>query len=103
MKKAVKEARSRTKPQLASKSQKPPAKRVPTDNAKTDFIGRLNGVFRIVGDIESPVEPPEAWECCREDDLEKINQAAERLNTEADDVIECQSAGLKPRGKNVQK
>jgi hypothetical protein len=27
-----------------------------------DFIGRLEGVFKVVGDIESPVEPPEAWE-----------------------------------------
>jgi hypothetical protein len=29
---------------------------------KSDFIGRLKGVIRIVGDIESPVVPPEAWE-----------------------------------------
>jgi hypothetical protein len=27
-----------------------------------DFIGQLKGVFRVVGDIESPIEPPEAWE-----------------------------------------
>ncbi|HEY3972240.1 MAG TPA: hypothetical protein VGM18_04500 [Candidatus Sulfotelmatobacter sp.] len=26
-----------------------------------DFIGRLDGVFKIVGDIESPVDPLEAW------------------------------------------
>jgi hypothetical protein len=26
------------------------------------FIGRLKGVFKIVGDDESPVYPPEAWE-----------------------------------------
>ena len=29
---------------------------------KPEFIGRLKGVIRIVGDIESPVVPPEAWE-----------------------------------------
>jgi hypothetical protein len=62
MKKAVKKTRSKTKPQLASKSQKPPAKHVRAHNAKVDFIGRLEGVFKVVGDIESPVEPPEAWE-----------------------------------------
>jgi hypothetical protein len=26
------------------------------------FIGSLKGTFKIVGDIESPVAPPEAWE-----------------------------------------
>jgi hypothetical protein len=29
---------------------------------KREFIGRLDGVFRIVGDIESPLVPPEDWE-----------------------------------------
>jgi hypothetical protein len=29
------------------------------------FIGRLKGIIKIVGDIESPVEPPEAWEVLR--------------------------------------
>jgi hypothetical protein len=62
MKKAVKKARSKPNVHFASNRQKPLAKQVPTDNAKTDFIGRLKGVVRIVGDIESPVVPPEAWE-----------------------------------------
>ena len=26
------------------------------------FVGRLKGMINILGDIESPVEPPEAWE-----------------------------------------
>jgi len=26
------------------------------------FLGRLKGMIKILGDIESPVEPPEAWE-----------------------------------------
>jgi len=30
--------------------------------SKDDFLGRLNGVIRIVGDIESPVVPIEDWE-----------------------------------------
>jgi hypothetical protein len=32
---------------------------------KKPFIERLEGLIRIVGDIESPLEPPEAWECLR--------------------------------------
>jgi hypothetical protein len=36
--------------------------------ASKQFIGRLKGVFKIVGDIESPVEPLEAWETLREFD-----------------------------------
>ncbi len=33
--------------------------------AVAKLIGRLEGVVRIVGDIESPIEPPEAWESLR--------------------------------------
>lgn len=29
---------------------------------KDDFIGRLKGVIKIVGNIEEPLVPPEAWE-----------------------------------------
>jgi len=28
-------------------------------------LGRLKGIIRIVGDIESPVEPPEAWDALK--------------------------------------
>lgn len=31
-------------------------------NPKNEWIGHLKGVFKIVGDIESPAVPPEAWE-----------------------------------------
>jgi hypothetical protein len=30
-----------------------------------EFIGRLNGIFKVVGDIESPLE---GWEILRESD-----------------------------------
>lgn len=93
MKKIGKKVRSRPKPQVISKSRKSATKRVPAHHAKRDFIGRLKGVIRIVGAIESPIEPPDAWECCREDDLERINQAAEGLNPEAADVLEYQAIG----------
>ncbi len=29
---------------------------------KDAWIGRLNGKIRIVGDVEAPLVPPEAWE-----------------------------------------
>ncbi len=106
MKKIVKKVRSRPKSQVISKSRKPVATRVPADKVKPDFIGRLKGIIRIVGDIESPTEPPEAWECCREDDLERINQAAEGLNAESTDMLDYQTieplqcaADAKKRGR----
>jgi prevent-host-death family protein len=47
---------------VITKRGKPVAKLVPMDRAKDDFIGSLKGVFRVVGDIESPAVPPEDWE-----------------------------------------
>jgi hypothetical protein len=91
MKKMLKKIGSTPKSQVISKSRKPVAKPVPARNAKPDFIGRLKGAFRIVGDIESPVVPAEEWECCREDDLERINQVAEGINAESADVLDYQN------------
>jgi hypothetical protein len=62
MKKIARNVRSKAQPRAAGKTGKPVAKRVPRNKVKPDFIGRLKGVFRIVGDIESPIVPPEAWE-----------------------------------------
>jgi hypothetical protein len=45
-----------------AKRRKPVAKPNRRPKKKDDFIGRLNGVIKIVGDIESPIVPPEAWE-----------------------------------------
>ena len=60
------DVRSTREPVVITKRGKPVAKLVPADSGKKDeFIGRLEGVFRIVGDIESPVVPPEAWEVLR--------------------------------------
>ncbi len=33
--------------------------------AEESFIGRLKGVIKVVGDVESPVVPPEAWASAR--------------------------------------
>jgi len=53
------DVRHTREPVLITKRGKPVAKLVPADNSKDDFIGRLQGVFRVVGDIESPLE---GWE-----------------------------------------
>jgi antitoxin (DNA-binding transcriptional repressor) of toxin-antitoxin stability system len=50
---------------IITKRGKPVAKLVPADDTEREFIGRLEGIIRIVGDIESPVEPPEAWDALR--------------------------------------
>lgn len=47
-------------PILITKRGKPVAKLVPVSNGKKDdWIGRLDGVFKVVGDIESPID---GWE-----------------------------------------
>jgi hypothetical protein len=61
MKKVLKKVRSKPRSEPICKNRKPVAKPASAGKAKPDFIGRLEGVFRIVGDIESPIEP-EAWE-----------------------------------------
>jgi len=58
----MEDVRKTREPVLITKRGKAVAKLVPTEKASHDLIGRLEGVVRIVGDIESPIEPPEAWE-----------------------------------------
>jgi len=61
----MEDVRNTREPVVITKRGKPVAKLVPADEENRDFIGRLKGVITIVGDIESPVEPPEAWESSR--------------------------------------
>jgi len=61
----MEDVRTTREPVLITKRGRPVAKLVPTDKSSDDFIGRLEGVVKIVGDIESPVEPPENWEALR--------------------------------------
>jgi prevent-host-death family protein len=56
----MEEVRSTREPLIITKRGKPVAKLVPVDNKEPDFIGRLKGVFRAMGDIESPI--PDEWE-----------------------------------------
>lgn len=50
---------------VITKRGKPVAQLGPVPGAKDNFLGRLEGQFEIVGDIESPVEPLESWEVLR--------------------------------------
>jgi prevent-host-death family protein len=61
----MEDVRSTREPLIITKRGKPVAKLVPAESPKRGFIGSLKGVIRIVGDIESPVVPPEDWESSR--------------------------------------
>jgi prevent-host-death family protein len=50
---------------VITKRGKPVARLVPIDRKKDDFIGSLKGMFRVVGDIESPAVPPGDWKSSR--------------------------------------
>lgn len=52
-------------PVVITKRGKPAAKLVPPGKCSDDIFGCLKGQFEIVGDIESPIVPPEAWEANR--------------------------------------
>ena len=51
-------------PVLITKRGQPIAKLVPADEP-AEFLGRLAGIVKIHGDIESPIESPESWEVLR--------------------------------------
>ncbi len=55
----MEDVRSTRQPILITKRGKPVAKLVPVETGKDEWLGRLKGVIKIVGDIESPIE---GWE-----------------------------------------
>jgi len=59
------EVRATRDPVVITKRGRPVAKLVPADGVRDDFIGRLEGLVKIQGDIESPVEPSGSWEVLR--------------------------------------
>lgn len=61
----MEEVRKNREPVLITKRGKPVAKLVPADKTREELIGRLEGVVSITGDIESPIEPADAWESSR--------------------------------------
>jgi prevent-host-death family protein len=48
-------------PVLITKHGRPVAKLVPAQESARPFLGRLEGIIKITGDIESPVVPAEDW------------------------------------------
>ena len=56
----MEDVRSTKQPLLITKRGKPMAKLVPVEESKDDFIGRLKGVFEVVGNLED--DAPEPWE-----------------------------------------
>jgi prevent-host-death family protein len=63
--KVMDQVRATRQPVVITKRGRPVAKLVPLDTSGDDIFGCLKGVFEIVGDIESPVVPPEEWEANR--------------------------------------
>jgi prevent-host-death family protein len=61
----MEDVRSTREPIVITKRGKPVAKLVPVTSKKDDWIGRLNGQFKVTGDIVSPVVPLEDWEALR--------------------------------------
>ncbi len=63
--KIMEQVRTTREPVLITKRGQPLAKLIPVEKASDDFIGRLEGIFTIVGDIESPIVPWEDWDALR--------------------------------------
>jgi prevent-host-death family protein len=61
----MEDVRSTRQPIIITKRGKPVAKLVPAETEKDDWIGRLDGKFKVTGDIVSPVVPLEDWEALK--------------------------------------
>jgi prevent-host-death family protein len=57
--------RTTREPVLITKRGRPVARLVPAEESPRPFLGRLEGVVKIIGDIESPVVPPETWDALK--------------------------------------
>jgi len=63
--KVMDRVRATREPVVITKRGRPVAKLVPASKPKGNVFGCLKGVVEIVGDIESPVVPPDEWEANR--------------------------------------
>jgi prevent-host-death family protein len=63
--KVMEQVRTTREPVLITKRGQPLAKLVPAEKTSDDFIGRLEGIVTLVGDIESPIVPLEEWDALR--------------------------------------
>jgi prevent-host-death family protein len=105
------EVHSTGEPVLVAKRDRPVARLMPAGKPPK-FIGRLKGIIKIVGDIESPTE---AWESASPAvesglrrhlrkrartsarDLKRIDHAAKRLNNDDADVLDYQAGRTAPK------
>ena len=63
--KIMEEVRAKREPVLITKKGRPIAKLVPAGEPVRDVFGCLSGTLEIVGDVEAPVLPPQAWNALR--------------------------------------
>jgi prevent-host-death family protein len=63
--KVMDEVQSTREPVVITKKGRPVAKLIPATEAADDFLGKLAGSMKIVGDITQPIEDPEAWDALR--------------------------------------
>jgi prevent-host-death family protein len=59
------EVQSTREPVVITKKGRPVAKLVPATEPTDDFLGKLSGSMRVVGDITQPIEDPETWDALR--------------------------------------
>jgi prevent-host-death family protein len=63
--KVMDDVQSTREPVIITKKGRPVAKLVPAEDPTDDFLGKLSGTMKIVGDITQPIEDPEAWDALR--------------------------------------
>jgi prevent-host-death family protein len=63
--KIMDDVQSTREPVLVTKNGRPVAKVVPVSDVSDDFLGRLSGTMKIVGDITQPIEPPDSWDALK--------------------------------------
>ncbi|MGH9784396.1 MAG: type II toxin-antitoxin system Phd/YefM family antitoxin [Terriglobia bacterium] len=63
--KVMDDVRATREPVVITKKGRPVAKLVPAQESRRPVFGCLAGIVEIVGDIESPVAPPESWKVLR--------------------------------------
>jgi prevent-host-death family protein len=63
--KIMDQVKSTREPVVITKKGRPVAKLVPAEEASDDFLGKLSGTMKIVGDITQPLEDPEDWNALR--------------------------------------
>ena len=61
----MEDVRATRRPIIITKRGKPIAKLVPAEPEEDEWIGRLDGKFKITGDIVSPVVPLDDWEALK--------------------------------------